>query len=169
MKAAIKISCAVIVFTVLSVIRGDLCFSDESEFPKIGFVKNDGANVRAGDNVNFEGLCKLEKGDPVKIVDKRYSWFKIKLPKTTCLYIKNDYVDLDPENRVGTVNAAGVNLRAGPGTKYSILGQVSEPEEIDVLMEEDGWYKIIPPKNAEGWIHSSQISFSLETVEPLSE
>ena len=154
-----------VVFISSLIASGGVCFSSEEGFPKIGFVKNNGANVRAGDNINFERLCKLEKGDPVKIVGRRYSWFKIKLPKTAHLYIKSDYVDLDPKNRVGVVNAMRVNLRAGPDTKYSILGQVSEPEELDVLTEENGWSKIIPPRGTTGWMHSTQITFSPEIIE----
>jgi len=136
------------------------CFSDtEEKFPMIGFAKNNGSNVRAGDNVNFESLYKLRKGEPVKIIDKRYSWFKIVLPKTAHLYVKNDYVDVDFDEGVGEVNAVRVNLRAGPATKYSILGQVSKPQELNVVSEKDGWYEIEPPKGTAGWVHASQISF----------
>lgn len=136
--------------------------AEEQGFPKIGFVKNDDANVRAGDNVNFETLCKLKKGDPVKIIDKRYSWFKIVLPKTACLYIKNDYVDMTEEKGIGMVNAAKVNLRAGPDTRYSILGQVSKPEKVKMVSEEGEWYRIEPPAETAGWIHSTQITFDMD-------
>lgn len=146
---------------------GSVSFSSEEGFPKIGFVKNNGANVRAGDNINFERLCKLEKGDPVKIVGKRYSWFRIKLPKTAHLYIKSDYVDLDPKSKIGVVNAMRVNLRVRPGTKYSTLGQVSKPEELDVLAEENEWYEIIPPEGTTGWMHSSQITFRFGIAEDI--
>lgn len=147
---------------ILSFILIGVCFADEEEtLSKIGFVKNNGANVRAGDNINFETLCRLEKGDPVKIIGKRYSWFKIILPKKAHIYVKNDYVDLDPEKDIGVVNALRVNLRAGPGTRYSILSQVSRPEMLNVLSEKDGWYKIEPPERTPGWMHSSQIMFDL--------
>ncbi len=139
----------------------------KEEFPEIGFVKNDGSNVRAGDNINFETLCRLKLGEPVKIIGKRYSWFKILLPKKAHLYIKNDYVDLTKEKGVGILNALRVNLRAGPGTKYSILGQASKPDELNVISDLDGWYEIEPPEGIGGWIHSNQIVFSLAEIEKL--
>ena len=139
--------------------------SADEEMSRIGFVKNDGSNVRAGDNINFEILCRMKKGDPVKITGKRYSWFKIALPSAAHLYIKNDYVDISVKKGTGTVNATHVNLRAGPATKYSILGQVSEPEELIILSEIDGWYEIEPPKGISGWIDSSQLVFDMELVE----
>lgn len=168
-KGYIKALSIILIYFFTAVGAQGTSFSDESEFQKVGFVKNKGANVRAGDNLNFEKLCQLEKGDPVRIVDKRYSWFEIMLPKTASIYIKNDYVDVDTENRVGIVNGLNVNLRAGPGTNYSILGQVSNPEELDVVIEENGWYKIIPPKGITGWIHYSQVTFSLDTLDGAEE
>lgn len=140
-------------------------FADETEIPKIGFVKNDGSNVRAGDNINFESLCNLDRLDPVKIIDKRYSWFKIALPKKAHIYISSDFVDvISEEMRTGQVNASRVNLRAGPGTKYSILGQASKSQEIDMISEKDGWYKIIPPDGTAGWIHEDQLVFNMGDV-----
>jgi len=137
----------------------------EEDVPKTGFVKNNGSNVRAGDNINFEILCKLKKGTAIKIIDKRYSWFKIVLPKKAHLYIKNNFVDIPEEKTQGVVNANRVNLRAGPATKYSILGQVSEEEMLKVISEKDGWYEIEPPANTAGWIHSSQIALEPIAIE----
>ena len=139
--------------------------SDEEGFPKIGFIRDDGANVRAGDSINFESLCRLKKGDPVKVIGERYSWFKILLPKSACLYIKSDYIEFNNErSSIGTVRAMHVNLRAGPDTKYSIIGQISEPEKINIISEENWWYKIEPPVGTVGWVHSDLITFDLELI-----
>jgi len=136
----------------------------EEKFPKAGCVKNDGAIVRAGDNINYENLCALSKAETVKIIGKRYSWYKILLPRKACLYISRDYVDLTSDEKgVGIVKAVNVNLRAGPGTKYTIVGQISKPEKVSVLSEDTGWYKIEPPYGTAGWIHSGQITESEES------
>lgn len=158
------------IFILSFLLDGELLSNAEEGLPKVGFVKDDGASVRAGDNINFESLCELEKDDPVKIIDRRYSWFKIALPKKAYLYIKTDYVDLgteDLEKGEGIVNALHVNLRGGPGIEYSILGQVSKPERVSIVSKKDGWYKIEPPKGTAGWIHSSHIKFNLEGVKDI--
>jgi|GEM_PF-1500503 len=132
-------------------------------FPKSGYVKNDGAQIKAGDNANFENLCALSKSEPVKIMDKRYSWFKVLLPKKAALYVSNDYVTLTSDEKgVGVINASNVNLRAGAGTRYSIVGQISKPEKVTILSESAGWYKIEPPYGATGWVLSSEIELSKE-------
>lgn len=155
---------------IISFILPGVCFGQEGyeELSKIGFVKNNGANVRAGDNINFTSLCELEEGDPVKVIGKRYSWYNIILPETAYVYIKGDFVEIVSEKENNAqVNAANVNLRAGPDTKYAIIGQVSKPDKIYIVAEEEGaWYKIIPPKNSAGWMHSSQLRFSAEEPDP---
>ena len=136
----------------------------KEKFPKIGHVKNDGVAVRSGDNVNFESLCVMSKSDSVKVIDRRYSWLKILLPRKAFLYINKDYVDLTSDEKgVGIVNASNVNLRAGAGTRYSIVGQVSKPEKISIVSEDNGWYKIEPPYGTTGWIYSDQIALAEES------
>lgn len=129
------------------------------KFPKIGYVKNDETEIKAGDNVNFESLCTLSKSESVKIIDRRYSWFKVLLPKKAFLYVNKDYVNLTSDEKgIGIINAVNVNLRAGAGTRYAIVGQISKPEKVSILSEDMGWYKIEPPYGTTGWIYSNQIS-----------
>jgi len=71
----------------------------KENFPKIGYVKDDGVTVRAGDNANFENLGTLSKSDSVKIIERRYSWFKILLPRKAALYVSKDYVTLTSDER----------------------------------------------------------------------
>ena len=135
----------------------------KEKFPKAGYVVNDGATVKAGDNANFENLCALSKSDSVKIIERRYSWFKILLPRKAALYVNKDYVTLTSDEKgIGIINASNVNLRAGAGTRYSIVGQISKPEKISILSEEAGWYKIEPPYGTTGWVLSSQITLAEE-------
>jgi len=133
------------------------------KFPKAGYIKSDETAVKAGDNVNFENLCVLSKADSVKVIDRRYSWLKILLPKKAFLYISKDYVDLTSDEKgVGIINAYNVNIRAGAGTRYSIIGQISKPEKVSVISEDSGWYKIEPPYGSAGWVNSDQITLTEE-------
>ncbi len=131
------------------------------KFPKTGYVKDGAVEVKAGDNINFETICVLSKSEPVRIIDKRYSWYKILLPRKAFLYISKDYVSLTSDEKgIGIVNAGRVNLRAGAGTRYSIIGQVSKPEKVLIISEDNGWYKIEPPYGSAGWVQSNQVVLS---------
>jgi len=154
-----------ILIPIMCFALGGVSFSEtEKDVPRTGLIKNQVSNIRAGDNVNFEILCQLGKGEVVKIIGKRYSWFKVALPKKAYLYIKSDYLTILSEEGVGEVNAVRVNLRAGPGTKYSILGQVSKSERLKVVSGNNGWHKIEAPDGTSGWIHSSQITFRPDNI-----
>lgn len=41
-----------------------------------------------------------------------------------------------------TVTGSSVNLRSGPGTDYSILGQVHEGDSLQVTGGLDNWYRV---------------------------
>ncbi|OIO33329.1 MAG: hypothetical protein AUJ70_03430 [Candidatus Omnitrophica bacterium CG1_02_40_15] len=153
-------------FTIIFFLLTFTAYAQEEakeRFPKVGYVKNDSAAVKAGDNENFENLCVLSKSESVKIIDRRYSWLKILLPRKAALYVNKDYINLTSDEKgIGIINAANVNLRAGAGTRYSIIGQISKPEKVSILSEDAGWYKIEPPYGAAGWVRSNQIDIAEE-------
>lgn len=140
----------------------------EADYPKTGFIKNNGAQILAGDNINFETLCKLKESDPVKITGKRYSWYKIILPKYAYLYIAKDLVIPEKDVKTGAVAGVNVNLRAGPGGNYSVVSQISKPEKVKIISDTGEWFKIEPPENTTGWIHESDVIFKIkETAKEL--
>lgn len=42
----------------------------------------------------------------------------------------------------GTATVSGLNVRSGPGTKYSIITKLAKGTAVRVLEEKNGWYKI---------------------------
>lgn len=153
----------IIIFSLFSLTAYAAEETAKEKFPKTGYIKNDGAEVKAGDNMNFENLCTMSKSESVKIIDRRYSWFKILLPRKASVYVSKDYVTLTSDEKgIGIINATNVNLRAGAGTRYSIVGQISKPEKVSILSEEAGWCRIEPPYGAAGWMQSNQINVAEE-------
>lgn len=135
-----------------------ISYAQETErFPRIGFIKSDRTNIRAGDNLNFEVLCQVSKDEVVKVIEKRYEWYKVLLPKSACAFVKKEYVSSD--NGTGIVNANNVNVRAKPGVNFTIIGQLNKEEKVKIKEEIEGWYRIEPLKDFTGWIHSDLITF----------
>lgn len=59
--------------------------------------------------------------------------------------------DADADIRYVTADRA--NLRAGPGTGNSVVGQVRRGEKVEVLEDREGWFRIrVPDQVATGWI-----------------
>ncbi|SFB91342.1 N-acetylmuramoyl-L-alanine amidase [Alkalibacterium subtropicum] len=62
-------------------------------------------------------------------------------------------VALANENKV-TVLASTLNVRYGPGLSHEILTQVNEQEQLNVLGEENEWYKVRLETDQIGWVAS---------------
>lgn len=61
--------------------------------------------------------------------------------------------------RVMTVTArSGLNVRSGPGTGNSIVGQLGNGTAITVVGESNGWYQISAPVS--GWVSGDYVSSS---------
>lgn len=52
------------------------------------------------------------------------------------------------------INAAVVNVRTGPGLSYDIMSQVVENQKVQVIDEENEWYKVRISNDEIGWVAS---------------
>jgi uncharacterized protein YgiM (DUF1202 family) len=111
-------------------------------------------NVRAQARLHSEVIGHLTKGEPVTVieevirnnsaVDEPSAWAKITLPPGTHVWVNSTF--LDPANK--TVKATRLNLRAGPGENYSVLGRLAHGEAVKDLNTKGDWMEIEPPANA---------------------
>lgn len=62
-------------------------------------------------------------------------------------------VALANENKV-TVLASSLNVRYGPGLSHEILTQVEEDDQLNILGEENEWYKVRLNTDQIGWVAS---------------
>lgn len=129
-------------------------------FPFLGEILADRVNIRAGQSANFEKLCSLGKGEEVIVFERSYSWYKIKLPYQARCYVSADYVQ-QLDDHYGEILANRVNLRAGPGSNFTILGQLSKGRKIEVQenVGEGKWCKIKPVDECHGWVLDQYVSF----------
>jgi uncharacterized protein YgiM (DUF1202 family) len=153
----------------LAVVIGIVGFSHfvraENSSPKAralleGEVNAYRVNIRSGPNLNFEILYKLNKGDKIKIISRAYKWFKIKLPRGAAAFISSDFVKLsDGPGSVGLVTGNNVNIRARPDLSSTVLGQLDKGTKVRIRGKAPGgWYRIRPPDECAGWIHSDFVN-----------
>jgi uncharacterized protein YgiM (DUF1202 family) len=121
-----------------------------------------GPAVVVANNVNVRGQAKLHsevighvtKGQPVTVIqeitlndsapDEPSAWAKIAIPPGTHAWVNSAYIDAANK----TVKATRLNLRAGPGENYSILGRLQHGETVKDLGAKGDWMEIEPPANA---------------------
>jgi uncharacterized protein YgiM (DUF1202 family) len=152
--------------TLLGIIifLGRILYAAE-EFPFLGEVTAQNVNVRAGADISFERIHKLNKGRKIVVVGKQYDWYKIRLPRRAICYISSDYVARD-DSDLGTVIGNNVNLRAKANQNSTILGQLDKGEKVKILERIKDWYKIQVPKNCFGWMHARFVSIYSPAKEP---
>lgn len=153
-----------IFLTVVLVFISTFSYAQQESFPFLGEIIIDDTNVRAGQSQNFEALIQLKKGEKVVVMEHSYSWYKIKLPAEAKSYISKNYVTI-LDNGLGEISGNRVNIRAGLGINFTILGQVREGEHVSILEEFEDWYRIEPAEGTFGWIKEDFVQFSSNSID----
>ncbi len=125
-------------------------------------VISDSLNVRSGPNINYEAMGVLSKGEPVEVLGSLYEWLEIALPAGWKGWVHSDYIELSSDFvpggiTEGSVKATRLNVRALPGTRYSVLTQVSRADKVAVIDRDGDWLGIDVSGLAPGWVHSQHV------------
>jgi uncharacterized protein YgiM (DUF1202 family) len=115
-------------------------------------------NVRGQAGLKGEVVAHLNKGDAVTVIsqinlDKHATgepaqWAKIALPASTHAWVNTKYIDAANK----TVSAKKLNLRAGPGENYSVLGVIDQGTAVNVIDTKGAWSEIEPPASAYAFV-----------------
>ncbi len=112
---------------------------------KTGRVNYD-ANIRSGPGTENPIVGDVKAGATVTITGSEKGWYKVSYNGVTG-YIASSLVDetgtaaADP-NATGRANS-DANIRSGPGTNYSVVGDIAAGQTFEILKtESNGWYKI---------------------------
>jgi uncharacterized protein YgiM (DUF1202 family) len=123
-----------------------------------GTVKGNNVNVRGQATVQSEVVTQFKKGENVTIVDKvpasrrgpkePASFYRIALPSGTPVWVSANFV------KDGVVSATRLNVRSGPGQKFSVLGRIAKGTQINELRRVDEWLEIATAPGVHGFVAS---------------
>ena len=108
------------------------------------YVNATSLNVRSGPSTSNSIIGKLSSGTEVEVISTSNGWSKIKYDGGTG-YVSSKYLSSSSTESSTTtkyVNATSLNVRSGPSTSSSIIGQLSNGEKVEVISTSDGWSKI---------------------------
>ena len=118
-------------------------------------------NIRAAPNVNSEVVTRLQKGDKVTFLeeipvekpkkDEPAKWAAIKLPEGAKVWVFTGFLE---DHKV---KSPRLNLRAGPGENYSVLGRLERGAEVKEIRLMGEWMEIEPPEGARAYVDASFI------------
>lgn len=128
----------------------------EPDYP-MGTVTGNDVNIRAGAGTEYDAKGLLQKGDRVKIKETKQVgslvWGRISNGWICMSYVQMDEVIQEPEVpiHVGTVNNATLNIRAGAGTSYAIVGGLLKGDRVEIL-ETKQVGSLLWGRTSKGWI-----------------
>jgi len=137
--------------------------------PFQGEITADNIHVRVDSTASAETIFLLNKGERIEVISETYGWYKVKLPKNAPAYIKKVFI-VPLKDNTGEVEKTNVNVRMRPETKAPIIGKVNKGDLLTILNDaENGWYKIEPPENSFGWVHTKFVKTAPAEQEAPSE
>ncbi|MDP2990078.1 MAG: SH3 domain-containing protein [Kiritimatiellota bacterium] len=141
-----------------------LCLSGGAQTAALTRVKvlKNNCNLRAKALVTSEVVGQVSENDilTAKMIDKE--WVEVVPPANVDLWVLGDYV------KDGAINCSQkVNVRAGAGINFNIVGQLPQGEKVEVRGTHAEWIKIAPLPACSLWISRSLVSeVPLTYVEP---
>jgi uncharacterized protein YgiM (DUF1202 family) len=124
-------------------------------------VTADRVNVRGQATLNSEIVTQLREGEEVVVIKEipvknpqagePPVWMRIQLPANTPVWVFAPYV----EPNTSAVNVSRLNLRAGPGENYSVLGRVERGTAVKSIRVEKNWMEIEAPREAHAFVASN--------------
>jgi len=137
----------------------------QEEFPYVAEVSAKEVNLRAGQSSSSEQIGTLRKGEKVVVVDRSYSWLKVKIPGHAESYISTDFVK-DLGGGMGEVRGSRVNVRAGPSLQSTVLGQAERSLWLRIFDQKGRWYQIEPIDKSYGWVLGEYLTFHSRDIPP---
>ena len=112
----------------------------------IGFTTGSDLRLRQQPSTSSNILDVSPKNEVVVVIDKTGDWYHV-IYNLTEGYMHKNYVSVqttqNAELGYGKVNGTDVNLRTGPGTNYSAVGQADKGDQVYIYGISGGWYKVI--------------------------
>jgi SH3-like domain-containing protein len=129
-------------------------------------VKKNRVNVRAQALPTSEVITQLKKGETVVVLEEITArkpkrgepakWAKIQLPPNTPVWVYAPYI----ETTNNTVNIKRLNLRAGPGERFSVIGRLERGTPVKQIRTTDNWMEIEAPPNAYAFVAAEMLEKS---------
>lgn len=126
--------------------------------PGPAVVRGDFVNVRGQPTLQAEVLTQVRRGDVLQVLEvvkparrgtnEPAAWAKVQLPTNCTVWVHAKYVD--PETK--TVKASKLNMRAGPGENFSVLGVLERGTTVVDVLTRGEWMQIEPPTNAVAFV-----------------
>lgn len=143
---------------------------DVSLVPGPAAVAAKNLNVRAQPTIYSETITQLNPGDNVTVLEQTNldklkpeeprQWARIVYPDKADVWAHTSFID----RNTMTVTANELNLRAGPGENYSIVGTVTKGTPVREVLTDGHWMRIGAPTNAYAFVAAMYLHQEAPTI-----
>ena len=115
-------------------------------------------NVRGQASLKGEVITRLSQGDAITVIEQinlekphagePAQWAKIAFPASAHVWVNASFIDATSK----TVVPKKLNLRAGPGENYSVVGLIEKGAPVRELATKNNWMEIEAPANAYAFV-----------------
>ena len=141
--------------------------------PESATVSADRVNVRARASLIGERVAQLRKGDQVTVLAKvtvapprkgePADWLRIAMPAAGQTWVHMGFVE------EGKVTASKLNVRAGGGERFSIVGRLAKGDAVKEKRTAGDWIEIEHPAGAHAYIAAKFVELGQAAEEATPE
>lgn len=165
-----KLSRAVVLVLVLTMM---LSLMPMAGAASVMYAKTE-VNVRSGPGTNYTVLGYLEKGEAVTVTGNVVgNWTQIQFSKYELGYVSSSYLTSKTSSSQSYVSGSklkvcsdcgdiyyattGLNVRSGPGTKYSKVGELEKGQQVTCTGKSGNWYKLLTTDGSAAYASASYL------------
>jgi uncharacterized protein YgiM (DUF1202 family) len=129
-------------------------------------LKADRVNVRGEATLQSEVITQLREGEMITVLEEitlekpgpgePAKWARVLLPSNTPVWVHKLFID--PDTR--TVKASKLNVRAGPGENFSVVGQLANGASVREIRTVGDWMEIEPPSGTYAYVAAEFLQFA---------
>ncbi len=120
-------------------------------------VNSNNVNLRSGPGTSYEVKWEYGKGFPLIVLQNKGNWVKVKDFENDTGWIYKNLLSTKGHMVVKAFKGKNkkINIRSGPGTKHSVVGQAYYGVVFETLEQKNGWAHVRHESGLKGWIKRS--------------
>jgi hypothetical protein len=149
---------------------GLLCSVLSTSAEQTAVVKQSNVNVRGQPSLAGEVITQLQQGEKVVVLEEVPAtkpktneparWARIQMPAKTPVWVYGPFVDTSSKS----VKVPRLNLRAGPGENFSVVGRLARGTTINEIRRVEDWIEIDTPAGAYAFVAADLLTTGEEVV-----
>lgn len=147
---------------------------------QVARVNGSSVNIRSGPGTGYNVITQVGSGATLPILGSSSDWYNVGISSGGSGWIAGWLVSVvtsptpapsrsDPTSgRNAVVTGSTVNVRSGPGTANSVIGQVVQGNSLPVVEQSGDWYRVTLSNGSSGWVAGWLVSMQTAPVNPPS-